>query len=121
MKKFVPLIVAVLSVSVITGCSADGTLTGITTASINGEQSKADPACLTLAKQIDGLRHEGVAMKIEKAAAGDYKMSKPDLLKADELTKANAEFKTKCVPKALQHAVGPADTSQAAVAPQTKQ
>ena len=121
MQKFVQVIAVASAAVMITGCSADGTLTGITTASINGEQAKANPACVQLAQQIDRLRHEGVAVKIEKAAAGQYKMSKPDLLKADELTKANAEFKMQCVPKPLQAAVGAADTSQAAVAPQTKQ
>jgi hypothetical protein len=37
-----------------------------------------------------------VADKIEKAAVKKYKMTNADLAKADQLTKANAEFQLRC-------------------------
>jgi hypothetical protein len=80
------------------GCSSDG---GLTTGSIGGEQTaaaepKVDPVCVTLTSQIDGLRKEGVADKIAKAAAKKYKMTHADLTKADQLTKASADFQARC-------------------------
>ena len=42
------------------------------------------------------LRKEGIADKIEKAAAKKYKMTQADLSKADQLTKANTEFQFRC-------------------------
>jgi hypothetical protein len=67
----------------------------ITTASVP-PQPKIDPACVILASQIDNLRGDGVADKIAKAAANKYKMKPADLTKADQLTKASAEFQAKC-------------------------
>jgi hypothetical protein len=67
----------------------------MTTASVT-PQPKIDPACVILASQIDNLHRDGVADKIAKAAANKYKMKSADLIKADQLTKANAEFQTKC-------------------------
>ena len=58
--------------------------------------AKADPACVPLTSRIDGLRKEGIADKIEKASAKKYKMTQADLAKADQLTKANAEFQARC-------------------------
>jgi hypothetical protein len=46
--------------------------------------------------RIEGLRKEGVADKIEKASIKKYKMTHADLGKADQLTKANAEFQLRC-------------------------
>jgi len=78
------------------GCSSDGALLGgITTASIP-ESSKIDPACVTLTTQIEGLRKEGIADKVEKAAAKKYRMKPADLTKADQLNKANAEYQARC-------------------------
>ena len=59
-------------------------------------ESKVDPACVTLASRIEALRKEGIADKIEKAAAKKYKMTQADLAKADQLTKANADFQFRC-------------------------
>jgi len=42
------------------------------------------------------LQQEGVAAKVEKAAAKKHKMTAADLNKAAELNKANAEFQSKC-------------------------
>jgi len=59
---------------------------------------RVDPACVTLSSRIEALRKEGIGEKIEKAAAKKYKMTQADLNKADQLTKANAEFQMKCSP-----------------------
>jgi hypothetical protein len=87
--------------ALVAGCAPDGTLTGLNTASINQEAAmvqmpKADPACVTLASQIDALNQEGIGDKVSKAAAKKYKMKSADLSKADALNKAHAEFQTKC-------------------------
>lgn len=84
------------------GCAQDGTLTtgGLNTSSIDSsataQASKSDPACLTLAAQIEALNRDGTADKVSKAAAKKYKLKTEDLAKADELNKANTEFQTKC-------------------------
>ena len=59
-------------------------------------EAKVDPACVALTSRIEGLRKEGIADKIEKASAKKYKMTQADLTKADQLTKANAEFQVRC-------------------------
>jgi len=87
--------------TMVAGCAPDGTLTGLNTASINQEGAMAqvpqtDPACVTLASQIDALNQEGVGEKVSKAAAKKYKMKSADLAKVDALNKAHAEFQTKC-------------------------
>jgi hypothetical protein len=78
-----------------------------TTASIP-EVAKVDPACTTLVSQIDSLKKEGVADKVEKAAAKKYKMSSVDMVKADQLNKANGDFQAKC-------SVGPKPSQTAAM------
>jgi hypothetical protein len=80
------------------GCSMDGSDGLFTTGSLIGQtaEAKADPACVTLASRIEALRKDGIPDKIEKAAAKRYKMTQADLGKADQLTKANAEFQTRC-------------------------
>lgn len=59
-------------------------------------EPKVDPACVTLTSRIDALRKEGIGEKIEKAAAKKYKMTQADLSKADQLTKASADFQMRC-------------------------
>src|SRR5262245_6084785 len=103
---------------VLAGC-AEGGDNIFTTGSLVGQPAeKTDPACVTLASNIEGLRKEGIADKIEKAAAKRYKMTQADLKKADQLTKANAEFQSRCsnvTPKATTTAAAaPADSSKAA-------
>jgi len=81
------------------GCAGEGTDGLFTTGSLSGTATAAaapNPACVTLAASIDGLRKEGIADKIEKAATKKYKMTATDLRKADQLTKANAEFQQRC-------------------------
>ena len=76
---------AVLLVGVVlAGCAGDGADGLFTTGSLSGSQAaaaapKVDPVCVTLAARIDGLRKEGIAEKIEKAAAKKYKMTAADL------------------------------------------
>jgi hypothetical protein len=90
-----------LIATLVAGCAPDGTLAtnGLNTSAINQEpvaSQKVDPACVTLASQIDVLNQEGIADKVSKAAEKKYKMKAADLTKADELNKAHAEFQTKC-------------------------
>jgi outer membrane murein-binding lipoprotein Lpp len=111
----------VLGGLLLAGC-AEGGDNIFTTGSLNGQDAKTDPACVTLASNIEALRKEGVADKIEKAAAKRYKMTQADLKKADQLTKANADFQGRCstvTPKATTTAEAPADTSKAAPARKT--
>lgn len=96
-RKFAMLLVGA---SVVVGGCASGTVFGeaaapVTTASLP-EKPRVDPVCAGLSSQIATLRQEGVADRIEKAAAKKYKMTAADFAKADQLTKASAEFQAKC-------------------------
>jgi hypothetical protein len=95
-----------------------GNSANLTTSSVAPAAApKADPACVTLASQIDGLRKEGIAEKIEKASLKKYKMSTAELVKADQLNKANADFQGKCSTyKPSVAAVAPAAPAVAAAA-----
>jgi len=101
------------------GCAVEGGDGIFTTGSLTGQptaETKVDPACVTLASRIEALRKEGVADKIEKAAAKRYKMTQADLGKADQLTKVNAEFQARCstiAPRPITAEV-PAETPKAA-------
>ena len=90
---------AILVALLAAGCAQDGTLTtgGLNTSSIDqAGAAKSDPACLTLAAQIEALNRDGTIDKVSKAAAKKYKLKTEDLAKADELNKANNEFQSKC-------------------------
>jgi hypothetical protein len=80
------------------GCAMEGSDGLFTTGSLIGQtaEAKADPACVTLVSRIEALRKDGIPDKIEKAAAKRYRMTQADLGKADQLTKANAEFQARC-------------------------
>lgn len=100
---------------------SSATSTQVATSSVP-TQTKMDPACPSLSAQIENLRRDGVAERIEKAAAKKYKMTPADLGKADQLTKANAEFAAKCstLPRAAAVApVSPAVPAPVAAAAQT--
>lgn len=85
-----------LGAILLAGCAGDGALLGgMTTASVP-DSPKVDPVCVSLTTQIEGLRKDGIAEKIEKAATKKYKMTAADMTKADQLTKANAEYQTRC-------------------------
>jgi hypothetical protein len=90
----------VLAGVLLAGCAMDGGDGLFTTGSLSGQQAaadqKADATCVTLATRIESLRKDGIPDKIEKAAAKRYKMTQADLGKADQLTKANAEFQVRC-------------------------
>src|SRR5688572_20656450 len=90
----------VLAGLMLAGCAMEGSDGLFTTGSLTGNSTasaeKADPACVTLASRIETLRKDGIPDKIEKAAVKRYKMSQADLGKADQLTKANAEFQARC-------------------------
>jgi hypothetical protein len=109
---------AVLLVGVmLAGCAGDSADGLFTTGSLSTAAAapKADPVCVTLATSIDGLRKEGIAEKIEKAAAKKYKMTAADLRKADQLTKANADFQQRCStipPKPTNAQAAPAKSTQ---------
>ncbi len=85
------------------GCSGDSVLGSSfggpgTTASIP-EKPKANPQCVTLAAQIEGLRREGVAERVEQAAKGKgetVSMKRASLAKVAELNALNTEFQNKC-------------------------
>lgn len=88
--------------ALLAGCSDTSSMLGsnsanLTTASVAPVSApKVDPACTALTAQIDTLRKEGVPEKIEKASLKKYKMTTADLTKADQLTKSNTDFQTKC-------------------------
>ena len=86
-----------LACALLAGCAADGSDI-FTTGALGTASSEAnvDPQCVTLASRIEALRKEGIPDKIEKAAAKKYKMTQSDLTKADQLTKANADFQLRC-------------------------
>jgi hypothetical protein len=112
----------VLAGVMLAGCAMEGGDGLFTTGSlVSGQtaEAKADPACVTLASRIEALRKDGIADKIEKAAAKRYRMTQADLGKADQLTKANAEFQAKCstVPQRPVTAEAPATEPAVKAAP----
>lgn len=99
------LIASVAAVTAfLAGCSDTSSLFGnsannLTTASVAAPAlaaAKTDPACPGLASQMDALRKEGIADKVEKAAAKKYKMTVAELGKADQLNKLSVDFQGKC-------------------------
>jgi hypothetical protein len=102
---------------VLAGCAGDGsnifTTGALGTAPATAAappEPRVDPACVTLASRIETMRREGIAEKIEKAAAKKYKMTHADLGKADQLTKVSAEFQLRCstiTPSIAAHSTSP--------------
>lgn len=116
------LVISAVAAVSLAGCSDTSSILGnsanLTTASVVPPAAKTDPACPALATQIDTLRKEGIADKVEKASLKKYKLTTAELVKADQLNKSNADFQTKCSGyKATVAAVAPA----AAAAPAAKQ
>lgn len=97
----------VASAALLAGCASD-TTPSLATASV-GQQSgttavasRVDPACSTLSSQIDNLRAEGVADRLEKASSGKgatVPVKRASLAKQTELNKAYADFASKCGPQ----------------------
>jgi hypothetical protein len=81
---------------------------------------KNDPACGTLAAQIEALRKEGTIDRLEKSADGkgaNVQVQRVALKKQSDLNKANAEFQAKCAPNVPKSAaVAPVAPAQAAAA-----
>jgi hypothetical protein len=103
------------------GCAGDGSDNIFTTGALGtSAEAKLDPMCVTLASRIEALRKEGVAEKIEKAAAKKYKMTQSDLNKADQLTKANADFQLRCSTIMPKSATADPAPEPAAPAPKAK-
>ncbi len=98
------------------GCANDvtGALTTQAVTPAKTADAKSDPACATLATQIEMLRKDTAVANLEKAAAGKSKsvdVKRASLAKQGELNKANADFVAKCAPAASK-----AQTAQAAPA-----
>ena len=92
-----------LDSALLAGCAGGGIDNVLTTGALGNQsqtvktaEPKVDPACVSLAAQIDGLRRDGIAEKIERASLKKYKMTQGDLAKADQLFKANAELQMRC-------------------------
>lgn len=106
------------------GCANDGS-NGLSTASVAPEKvavaaPKVDPACVSLASQIDTLRKEGAVERLEKAAAGktsSVQVKRASLAKQAELNKANADFQAKCGPQMPKAQTAQAAPAAAQVAP----
>jgi hypothetical protein len=115
----------VLAGVTLAGCAGDGSDNLFTTGALGTQEAaapepKVDPMCVTLVSRIEGLRKEGVADKIEKASIRKYKMTRADLVKADQLTKANAEFQLRCstiMPKPATAQVSSTPVATATTAP----
>ncbi len=105
--------------TVLAGCADTPTLLGnsanLTTASVSPTTApKVDPACTNLSSQIEGLRKEGIADKVEKASLKKYKLTTAELVKADQLNKANADFQGKCGTVKASAAATPITTASVA-------
>ena len=122
--SFRTLAVAGLAVAAVTvsGCADNQSLLGntssnLTTAAVTPAAPKVDPACSGLASQIDALRREGIADKVDKATQKKTKvaLTASETAKVDQLNKANFEFQSKCsnFKPAVTAAAAPAATPAA--------
>ena len=110
------------------GCANEGSMSSMfPTSAIGGSTEtvaavvapKIDPACTTLAGQIDGLRREGTIDRLEKVADGkgaNVQVQRTALKKQAELNKANADFQAKCAPNMPKSAAMVAPAAAAPVA-----
>jgi hypothetical protein len=93
---------AALVAALVSGCADNQTLLGgtsnLTTAAVTPPAPKADPVCAGLASQIDGLRKDAAAVKVEQASQKKAKvaLTAAETAKVDQLNKANTEFQAKC-------------------------
>lgn len=99
-KKLLAPALVVAGAALLAGCAESGLNLGgsnLTTASVPApEAPKIDPACMTLASQIETLKKEGIADKVAQASIKKYKMTTADLTKADQLNRTNTEYQAKC-------------------------
>jgi hypothetical protein len=105
---------AALSLSVVFaaaagGCANDGGMGNLFSTGALGDakpavmeaKASADPVCVSMASQIDGLRKEGSVERLEKASDGKsaaVNVQRSALAKQAQLNKANADFIAKCGP-----------------------
>ncbi len=100
---------SVIVATVAGGCSSDGGINAnmFSTGAIGDSKpaveakASADPVCVSMATQIDGLRREGSVERLEKAADGKtsvVNVQRSALAKQSQLNKLNADFITKCGP-----------------------
>jgi len=78
------------------GCATDG---GPATTGSIAEAPKVDPACVSLAAQIDQLAKEGTVERLEKASTGagaTVPVKRDALAKQAQLNRANADFRARC-------------------------
>ena len=91
------------------GCASDGGSGGLFSTGTLGDakpsvteaKANADPVCVSMASQIDGLRKEGSVERLEKASDGKtsvVNVQRAALVKQTQLNKANADFIAKCGP-----------------------
>lgn len=98
-KRGILVVGALIATVSLGACSSDGLLGGPQTTSAIPEKPKVDPACVSLASQIDALRREGVAERVEAASKGKgatVAVKRESLAKVAELNKANAAFQARC-------------------------
>lgn len=90
-----------LTTAAVAGCADNQSVLGnsanLTTSAVT-PATRVDPACASLSAQIETLRKEGIADKVEKATQKKTKVSltAAETAKADQLNKANFEFQSKC-------------------------
>jgi hypothetical protein len=122
---------AILVVSgLLSGCASDGP--GPATTGSIAEPAKVDPACVSLAAQIDQMNKEGTPDRLAQAATGKtatVPVKRDALAKQAQLNKANAEYRSRCstiTPKPQQQAAvaappAAAGAGVAAAAPSAEQ
>jgi hypothetical protein len=102
------------------GCASDSAAP--TTSSIS-EPAKVDPACVSLAAQIDQLSKEGTPDRLAAASSGKsatVPVKREALAKQAQLNKANADFRARCAtitPRPQQQAAAVGAPPAAAAAP----
>ncbi len=121
--KITAVVAAALSLAACAESSLLGNGSTPATTAALPKKPAVDPACATLAAQIDELRRDGVVERAEAAAKGKSKtvsVKRESLGKLAQLEKVNAEFQVKCstMPRAIgaQVTPTPTPTAQAAVA-----
>jgi hypothetical protein len=106
----------VLAAGLMGGCSnAD---LGLSTQSLGPDKvaAKTDPACVSLASQINTLKGDGTIERLEKAADGKttkVSVKRTALQKQAELNKAYADFQTRCGPNIPNQATAQATPAAA--------
>ncbi len=110
------------------GCASEGGMGSLFTTGALGDskpavtvaKASADPVCVTMASQIDGLRKEGSVERLEKASDGKtsvVNVQRSALAKQAQLNKANADFIAKCGPNLPKTAMVAPATPVAAATP----